>query len=53
MPIELLINQEQKDFLKTHFGFMKKSVFPQMTKETFQGDLQLQATHEANWSGKW
>ena len=28
MPIELLINQKQKDYLKTHFGFMKKSVFP-------------------------
>ena len=43
MPIELLMNQKQKDFLKTHFGFMKKSVFPQMSKKTFEGDLQLQA----------
>ena len=53
MPIELLMNTKQKAFCKTHFGFMKKSVFPQMAKETFEGDLQLQATHEPNWSGKW
>lgn len=24
-----------------------------MAKETFEGDLQSQATHEPNWSGKW
>ena len=53
MPIELLMNQKQKDFLKTHFGFMKKSVFPQMAKKTFEGDLHLQAVQESNWSGKW
>lgn len=33
---------------------MKKSVFPQKTKKTFEGDSQLQATHESNnWSSKW
>ena len=54
MPIELLMNTKQKAFCKTHFGFMKKSVFPQKAKKTFEGDSQLQATHESNnWSSKW
>ena len=36
MPIELselLMNTKQKAFSKTHFGFMKKSVFPQKQRK--------------------
>ena len=47
------MNKKQNVFGKTRFGFMKKSVFPQKGKKTFEGDSQLQATHESNWSSKW